>query len=65
MCLRVQTRARRHHIEAARLALLLRALTALGQEQEPGSTGSEAGIRRGLGRGTLAIERALFVPDVP
>src|SRR5262245_54616004 len=46
---RPQTRARRQRVEAPWLALLLRALTALDQEQEPGGTGGEAGGRGGLG----------------
>jgi hypothetical protein len=31
-------------------------LTALGQEQEPGSTSGQAGSRRGLGKGEVAIK---------
>jgi hypothetical protein len=38
-----------HLVEAARLALPLRALSALGQGQEPEGAGREARSRRGLG----------------
>src|SRR5215831_7350970 len=41
-----------HRIEAARLALPLRPLTALAQEQESGSTSGQTRSRRGLGEMT-------------
>ena len=52
---RVQARARRHRIEAPWLALLLRPLAALGQEQESGGTGGQTRSGGGLRSGTLAI----------
>jgi ATP-dependent DNA ligase len=45
---RLQARARRHRIEAPRLALSLRPVTALGQKQEPKAPSGKAGRRRGL-----------------
>src|SRR5215813_13369779 len=47
---RVQARARRHRIEAPWLALPLRPLARLAQNEEPGCTGSKAGRRGGLGK---------------
>jgi hypothetical protein len=44
----------------ARLALCLRPLTALGQVEEPGSTGGEARGRRGLGQRFGAWPRELI-----
>jgi hypothetical protein len=38
---RLQARSRRHHLEAARLALPLRPLAGLVQDEEPGSAGRE------------------------
>src|SRR5215813_10841282 len=52
---RVQARARRHRIEAPWLALLLRPLAALGQEQESGGTGGQARSRGGLGKEAVAM----------
>jgi putative tryptophan/tyrosine transport system substrate-binding protein len=46
---RLQNGTRRHRVEAPRLALPLRSLAALDQEQESGGTGGEARGRRGLG----------------
>jgi hypothetical protein len=57
---RVQARPRRHRIEAPWLALPFRSLTALGQEQESGGTGSEAG-----GRGRLELEHGRTSPISP
>jgi len=51
---RLQARARRHRIEAPWLALPLWPLAALGQEQEPGGTRSEAGGGGGLGQREMA-----------
>jgi hypothetical protein len=47
---RLQARARRHRIEAPCFALPVRPLTALGQDEELGMCGGEAGGRRGLGQ---------------
>ena len=52
---RLQARTRRHRVEAAWLALPLRPVAALDQEQEPKAPGSEARGRGGLGSGTLAM----------
>src|SRR5262249_46735485 len=49
---RVQAWPGRHRVEAAWLALCLRPLAALGQEQESGGSGGEAGRGRGLGQMT-------------
>src|SRR5262249_18491435 len=45
---RVQARARRHRIEAPWLAIPLRPLAALGQEQESGGTSGQARSGGGL-----------------
>src|SRR5262249_5663734 len=50
-------RARRHPVEAPWLALPLRPLTALGQEQEPKAPGSDAGSRRGLGEVIAKLDK--------
>jgi len=52
---RLQARVRRYRIEAARLALPLQALAALGQEQEPKAPGGEVGSRGGLEPREMAI----------
>src|SRR5262249_22594433 len=49
---RVQAWPGRHRVEAAWLALCLRPLAALGQEQESGGSGGEARRGRGLGQMT-------------
>src|SRR6516225_5110552 len=46
---RLQNGARRHRLEAARVALLLGSLEGLAEIQEPGNTSGEARGRRGLG----------------
>jgi bifunctional non-homologous end joining protein LigD len=55
-----QARLRGHRVETARLALHLRPHAALDQNEEPGSTRSEAGSGGGLGKGALAVSH-----DVP
>src|SRR5262245_17059359 len=47
---RLQARARRHRVETQGLALPLRPLARLAQDEEPGGTGGEAGSRGRLGR---------------
>jgi hypothetical protein len=47
--------ARRHRLEAARVALPVRALAGLAQVQEPGGAGGEARGGRGLGPVTIAM----------
>jgi hypothetical protein len=48
---RLQDGTRRHRVEAARLALPLRAIARLAEVQEPSSSGGEA--RRGKGLGSV------------
>jgi hypothetical protein len=43
-------------IKAKGLALPLRPLARLAQDEEPGRAGSEAGGRRGLGSGPMALK---------
>jgi ATP dependent DNA ligase domain len=52
---RMQAWPRRHRVEASRLALPLRSVEGLGQEQEPGCTGRETGGRGRMGQKEMAI----------
>jgi hypothetical protein len=54
--------ASRHRVEAARLALCLRPIAGLAQEQEPGLRSCEAGSGGGLGTVTdLLLRKAQAV----
>ena len=53
----VQARARRHRVEAPRLALPLRSVAALDQEQEPGGTSRQARSGGGLDEMTRRTRR--------
>jgi hypothetical protein len=46
---RLQTRRRRHRVEAQGLALCLGTIAVLAQDEEPGERGGAAGSRGGLG----------------
>src|SRR5262249_44398670 len=50
----------RGRLEAARLALPLRPLARLAQDEEPGRAGGEAGGGRGLGEGAVAMTDLLL-----
>jgi hypothetical protein len=53
---RLQARARRDRVQAQGLTLPLRPVARLAQDEEPTSTGSEAGGRGRLGQGTVGIK---------
>src|SRR5215831_14456198 len=54
---RLQDGARRHRLEAARLALPLRSVERLAEVQEPGSASGEARGGRGLGPEAMAVKK--------